>query len=335
MDIIMDYWFGNPKREEKRAAVFYTTLVNSMKVLIATEKPFAKVAVDGIREVVEKAGYTLALLEKYTDKQQLLDAVADADAIIIRSDIVDNEVLDAAKQLKIVVRAGAGFDNIDLAAATAHGVVAMNTPGQNSNAVAELALGLMVMAVRNFYNGTSGTELKGKKLGIHAFGNVGRNVARIAKGFGMDIYAYDAFCPDEAMTAAGVTPVHSAEELYRTCNVVSLHIPATAETKQSINYALLSQMPKGAILVNTARKEVINEDELIQLMQERADFKYVTDIMPAADMKFKTLFEGRYFATPKKMGAQTAEANINAGIAAANQIVDFLTTGNTRFQVNK
>lgn len=335
MDIIMDYWFGNPKREEKRAAVFYTTLVNSMKVLIATEKPFAKVAVDGIREVVEKAGYTLALLEKYTDKQQLLDAVADADAIIIRSDIVDNEVLDAAKQLKIVVRAGAGFDNIDLAAATAHGVVAMNTPGQNSNAVAELALGLMVMAVRNFYNGTSGTELKGKKLGIHAFGNVGRNVARIAKGFGMDIYAYDAFCPDEAMLKEDVTPLHSAEELYKTCNVVSLHIPATAETKNSINYALLSQMPKGALLVNTARKEVINEDELIQLMQDRADFKYVTDIMPAADMKFKTLFEGRYFATPKKMGAQTAEANINAGIAAANQIVDFFTTCNTRFQVNK
>lgn len=335
MDIIMDYWFGNPKREEKRTAVFYTTLVNSMKVLIATEKPFAKVAVDGIREVVEKAGYTLALLEKYTDKQQLLDAVADADALIVRSDIVDAEVLDAAKQLKIVVRAGAGYDNLDLAAATAHNVVAMNTPGQNSNAVAELALGLMVMAVRNFYNGTSGTELKGKKLGIHAFGNVGRNVARIAKGFGMDIYAYDAFCPDEAMLKEGVTPLHSAEELYKTCNVVSLHIPATAETKNSINYALLSQMPKGALLVNTARKEVINEDELIQLMQDRADFKYVTDIMPAADMKFKTLFEGRYFATPKKMGAQTAEANINAGIAAANQIVDFLTTGNTRFQVNK
>ncbi len=335
MDIIMDYWFGNPKREEKRAAVFYTTLVNSMKVLIATEKPFAKVAVDGIREVVEKAGYTLALLEKYTDKQQLLDAVADADALIVRSDIVDAEVLDAAKQLKIVVRAGAGYDNLDLAAATAHNVVAMNTPGQNSNAVAELALGLMVMAVRNFYNGTSGTELKGKKLGIHAFGNVGRNVARIAKGFGMDIYAYDAFCPDEAMLKEGVTPLHSAEELYKTCNVVSLHIPATAETKNSINYALLSQMPKGALLVNTARKEVINEDELIQLMQDRADFKYVTDIMPAADMKFKTLFEGRYFATPKKMGAQTAEANINAGIAAANQIVDFFTTGNTRFQVNK
>lgn len=331
----MERFYEYPKKDEKKTTVFYTTLVNTMKVLVATEKPFAKVAVDGIREVVEKAGGSLALLEKYTDKQQLLDAVADADALIIRSDIVDAEVLDAAKQLKIVVRAGAGYDNIDLAAATAHNVVAMNTPGQNSNAVAELALGMMVFAVRNFYNGTSGSELKGKKLGIHAFGNVGRNVARIAKGFGMEVYAYDAFCPDEAMTAAGVTPLHSAEELYSTCDIVSLHIPATAETKQSINHALVGRMPKGGILVNTARKEVINEDELIQLMQERTDIKYVTDIMPAADMKFRTLFEGRYFATPKKMGAQTAEANINAGIAAANQIVDFFQTGNTRFQVNK
>lgn len=306
-----------------------------MKVLVATEKPFAKVAVDGIREVVEQAGYSLVLLEKYTEKQQLLDAVADADALIIRSDVVDAEVLNAAKQLKIVVRAGAGYDNIDLAAASSHGVVAMNTPGQNSNAVAELALGMMVFAVRNFYNGTSGSELKGKKLGIHAFGNVGRNVARIAQGFGMEVYAYDAFCPDEAMTAAGVTPLHSAEELYSTCHIVSLHIPATPETKQSINHDLVNRMPKGGILVNTARKEVIHEDELIQLMQERADLKYITDIMPAADMKFRTLFEGRYFATPKKMGAQTAEANINAGIAAAKQIVDFIENGNTRFQVNK
>ena len=306
-----------------------------MKVLVATEKPFAKVAVDGIREVVEQAGYSLVLLEKYAEKQQLLDAVADADALIIRSDVVDAEVLNAAKQLKIVVRAGAGYDNIDLAAASSHGVVAMNTPGQNSNAVAELALGMMVFAVRNFYNGTSGSELKGKKLGIHAFGNVGRNVARIAQGFGMEVYAYDAFCPDEAMTAAGVTPLHSAEELYSTCHIVSLHIPATPETKQSINHDLVNRMPKGGILVNTARKEVIHEDELIQLMQERADLKYITDIMPAADMKFRTLFEGRYFATPKKMGAQTAEANINAGIAAAKQIVDFIENGNTRFQVNK
>ena len=306
-----------------------------MKVLVATEKPFAKVAVDGIREVIEGAGYELALLEKYTDKQQLLDAVADADALIIRSDIVDAEVLDAAKALKIVVRAGAGYDNIDLNAATAHKVVAMNTPGQNSNAVAELALGLMVYAVRNLYNGTSGTELKGKKLGIHAFGNVGRNVARIAQGFGMDIYAYDAYCPDEAMTAAGVTPVHSAEELYSTCDIVSLHIPATPETKQSINHDLVARMPKGGVLVNTARKEVIDEDGLIALMLERTDLRYMTDIMPAADAKFRELFEGRYFATPKKMGAQTAEANINAGIAAARQIVDYLVNGVTKYQVNK
>lgn len=334
----MSYFsFHHSKPTEKKTtqAVFYTTLVHKMKVLVATEKPFAKVAVDGIREVVEGAGYELALLEKYTEKQQMLEAVADADAMIIRSDKVDAEVLDAAKQLKIVVRAGAGYDNIDLAAATAHHVVAMNTPGQNSNAVAELALGLMVYAVRNFYNGTSGTELLGKKLGIHAFGNVGRNVARIAKGFGMEVYAYDAYCPDEAMTAAGVTPLHSAEELYTTCDIVSLHIPATAETKESINGALVGKMPKGGILVNTARKEVIHEDELIALMQERTDLKYITDIMPAADAKFRTLFENRYFATPKKMGAQTAEANINAGIAAAKQIVDYLENGVTRFQVNK
>ena len=315
--------------------VFYTTILKKMKILVATEKPFAPVAVDGIRDVVEQAGYQLVLLEKYISRQQLLEAVADADALIIRSDNVDKEVLDAAKNLKIVVRAGAGYDNIDLAAATAHNVVAMNTPGQNSNAVAELALGLMVMAVRNMYDGTSGTELLGKKLGIHAYGNVGRNVARIAKGFGMDIYAYDAYCPDEVMINDGITPVHSAEQLYSTCDVVSLHIPATPATKGSINYALLSNMPQGALLVNTARKEVINEDELIRFMQERTDFRYVTDIMPAADQKMQELFAERYFATPKKMGAQTAEANINAGIAAAKQIVDFLQNGNTRFQVNK
>ena len=332
----MENFFRNTtERKVKEKTILYTSLVNRMKVLVATEKPFAKVAVDGIREVIEQAGYELALLEKYTAKQQLLDAVADVDALIIRSDNVDAEVLDAAKQLKIVVRAGAGYDNIDLAAATAHNVVAMNTPGQNSNAVAELAFGLMVMAVRNMYNGTSGTELKGKKLGIHAYGNVGRNVARIAKGFGMEIYAYDAYCPDEVMLNEGVTPLHSAEELYATCHIVSLHIPATPETKGSINNALLSRMPQGAVLVNTARKEVINEDELIQFMQIRKDFKYMTDIMPAADQKMQELFEGRYFATPKKMGAQTAEANINAGIAAAKQIVDFFENGVTKFQVNK
>jgi D-3-phosphoglycerate dehydrogenase len=306
-----------------------------MKVLVATDKPFAKVAVDGIRKVIVDAGYELALLEKYGEKTKLLEAVADADALIIRSDVIDAEVMDAAPKLKIVVRAGAGFDNVDLAAATAHGICVMNTPGQNSNAVAELALGLMVMAVRNFYNGTSGTELKGKRLGIHAYGNVGRNVARIAKGFGMEISAYDAYCPDNVMEADGVRAMHSAEELYAGNDIVSLHIPATPETKGSINAALLSRMPKGAILVNTARKEVINEDELIEFMQQRLDFKYVTDIMPAANDKMTELFAGRYFSTPKKMGAQTAEANINAGIAAAHQIVGFLKDGIRKFQVNK
>ncbi len=331
----MEHVYHIPLPEEKKTTVFYTTLIKNMKVLVATEKPFAKVAVDGIREVIEAAGYDLVLLEKYANKQQLLDAAADVDALIIRSDNVDAEVLDAAKNLKIVVRAGAGYDNIDLAAASAHNVVAMNTPGQNSNAVAELALGLMVMAVRNMYNGTSGTELMGKKLGIHAYGNVGRNVARIAKGFGMDIYAYDAYCPDEVMINEGVTPLHSAEDLYATCNIVSLHIPATPQTKGSINAALLAKMPKGGVLVNTARKEVIDEAGLIQFMQEHKDFVYMTDVMPAADQKMRELFEERYFATPKKMGAQTAEANINAGIAAAKQIVDYFINGNTKFQVNK
>lgn len=306
-----------------------------MKVLVATDKPFAKVAVDGIRKEIEAAGYELVLLEKYGEKAKLLEAVKDANALIIRSDVIDAEVFDAAKELKIVVRAGAGYDNVDLAAATAHGVCVMNTPGQNSNAVAELVFGLLVYAVRNFYNGTSGTELKGKKLGIHAFGNVGRNVARIAKGFGMEVYAYDAYCPKAAIKEAGVKAVDSVEELYKTCNIVSLHIPATAETKNSINYALVNQMPKGAILVNTARKEVINEAELIKLMEERADIKYITDIMPVANEEFATKFAGRYFSTPKKMGAQTAEANINAGIAAAKQIVGFIKDGCEKFRVNK
>ncbi|MEG1546655.1 MAG: NAD(P)-dependent oxidoreductase, partial [Bacteroides sp.] len=273
--------------------------------------------------------------EKYTEKAQLLDAIKDANAVIIRSDIIDAEVLNAAKALKIVVRAGAGYDNVDLEAATAKGVCVMNTPGQNSNAVAELALGLMVYANRNFYNGTSGTELQGKKLGIHAYGNVGRNVARVAKGFGMEIYAYDAFCPKEVIEKDGVKAVSSADELYSTCNVVSLHIPATAETKNSINYALVNKMPKGAMLVNTARKEVINEAELIKLMEERSDLKYITDIMPVANTEFAEKFAGRYFSTPKKMGAQTAEANINAGIAAAKQIVGFLKDGCEKFKVNK
>lgn len=306
-----------------------------MKVLIATEKPFAATAVQGIREVIEAAGYELALLEKYTQKSELLEAVSDADALIVRSDKVDAEVLDAAKNLKIVVRAGAGFDNLDLEAATAHNVVAMNTPGQNSNAVAELVMGMLVYAVRNFYNGKSGSELMGKRLGILAFGNVGRNVARIAKGFGMEVSAYDAYCPAQAIEEAGVHAVANQEELFATCDIVSLHIPATAETRKSINAALVGSMKPGAILVNTARKEVIDEEGLIKVMEERADIKYVTDIMPDADAAFVEKFPGRYFSTPKKMGAQTAEANANAGIAAAKQIVGYLKDGITKFQLNR
>ena len=305
-----------------------------MKVLVATDKPFAKVAVDGIRKEIEAAGYELALLEKYGDKAKLLEAVKDANAIIIRSDIIDAEVLDAAKELKIVVRAGAGYDNVDLDAATAHNVCVMNTPGQNSNAVAELALGMMVYAVRNFYNGTSGTELMGKKLGIHAYGNVGQNVGRIAKGFGMEVYAFDPFMTDEQIKAAGATPLHSAEEMYAMCDYVSLHIPATEKTKKSINYELLNRMPKGAVLINTARKEVINEEELVKLMADRPDFKYISDIAPDNAAEYAQ-FEGRYFFTPKKMGAQTEEANVNAGLAAARQIVAFLEHGDAKFKVNK
>lgn len=306
-----------------------------MKILVATEKPFASKAVEGIKAEIEGAGNQLILLEKYTEKAQLLEAVGNIDALIVRSDKVTPEVLDAAKELKIVVRAGAGYDNIDTAYAKEKGVVVENTPGQNSNAVAELVFGLLVYAVRNFYNGKSGSELMGKKLGILAFGNVGRNVARIAKGFGMDIYAYDAFCPKEAIEAAGVHAVANQEELFTTCDVVSLHIPATPETKQSINAALVSKMKKNAILVNTARKEVINEEELLALMQERTDLKFITDIKPDIDAEFAEKLEGRYFSTPKKMGAQTAEANINAGIAAAKQINAFFKDGCTKFQVNK
>lgn len=305
-----------------------------MKVLVATEKPFAAAAVEGIKKEIEGAGNELVLLEKYTEKAQLLDAVKDVDAMIIRSDKADAEVLDAAKNLKIIVRAGAGYDNIDLAAATAHNVVAENTPGQNSNAVAELVFGLLVFTVRNFYNGKAGSELKGKKLGILAFGNVGRNVARIAKGFGMEVAAYDAFCPADVIEAAGVYAVKSQDELFQTCDIVSLHIPATPETIKSIDYKTVNQLPKGGILINTARKEVINESDLLKLLAEREDLKFITDIKPDADADFAK-FEGRYFSTPKKMGAQTAEANINAGIAAAKQINAFFKDGCTKFQVNK
>lgn len=306
-----------------------------MKILIATEKPFAAVAVDGMREVIEGAGAELVLLEKYTSKADLLAAVADVDGMIIRSDKVDAEVLDAAANLKIVVRAGAGYDNIDLEAATAHGVSAQNTPGQNSNAVAELVFGMAVMMCRNMYNGTSGTELKGKTLGIQAFGQVGRNVARIARGFEMNVSALDPYCPDTVMEEAGVTPLHSVEQLYRENKVVTIHIPATPETRGSIGYDLIASMPKGGLLINTARKEVIDEEGLIRALEARQDIKYAADVAPERAAEMKEKFGDRVFFTPKKMGAQTAEANINAGIAAARQVVAFLTTGEDRFRVNK
>lgn len=306
-----------------------------MKVLVATQKPFAPVAVEGIKKIVVEAGYELALLEKYEEKAELLAAVKDANALIIRSDKVDAEVMDAAPELKIVVRAGAGFDNVDCEAAKQRGIVVMNTPGQNSNAVAELVFGMLLFAVRNRFNGKAGTELKGKRLGLLAFGNVPQNVARIAKGFGMEISAYDAYCPAEVFTRENVKQVMSPAELFKTCDVVSLHIPSTPETRQSINAALIGSMPKGGILVNTARQDVINEPELIATMQERTDLRYLSDLQLAAHDEAVEKLGDRYFATPKKMGAQTAEANINAGLAAANQIVGFFRDGCTKFQVNK
>jgi D-3-phosphoglycerate dehydrogenase len=306
-----------------------------MKVLVATEKPFAPAAVTEIKKVIDNAGYELELLEKYSDKTELLKAVKDADAMIIRSDKADKEVIDAANNLKIIVRAGAGYDNIDLEAATAKGIVAMNTPGQNSNAVAELALGLMVYMARGLFNGKPGTELKGKTLGIHAYGNVGKLVGKIAKGFGMKISAFDPFIPAETIEADGVKVYNSVDELYSNNQYISLHIPANDKTKNSIDYNLLNKMPQGATLVNTARKEVVDESGLVKIMTERTDFKYVSDIAPNNAEELKEKFESRVYFTPKKMGAQTAEANINAGIAAATQIVNFLENGDTTFQVNK
>ena len=305
-----------------------------MKILVATEKPFAEVAVDGIRQIVEAAGCELILLEKYTDVSQLYDAVADAEGLIVRSDKVTAEVIAHAPKLKIVVRAGAGYDNLDLAACSAKGIVAMNTPGQNSNAVAELALGMMLFMARNHFQPGTGTELKGKTLGIQAYGNVGRLVAQLAKGFGMDVLAFDPFVPADKMVAEGITPVTDLKELYRRSNYLSLHIPANEQTKKSINYDLLSVMPKGACLVNTARKEVIHEEDLMRVMEERPDFKYVSDIAPDSLVALQEKFGTRVFATAKKMGAETAEANVNAGLAAANQVVGFLKEGVDRFRVN-
>jgi D-3-phosphoglycerate dehydrogenase / 2-oxoglutarate reductase len=306
-----------------------------MKILVATDKPFAPIAVNQIREVVEAAGYKLALLENYKSVSEFHTAVSDADALIVRSDIVNAEVLNAAKKLKIVVRAGAGYDNLDLASCTANKVVAMNTPGQNSNAVAELAFEMMLFQARGGFAGKSGTELRGKKIGIHAFGNVGKYVAEIAKGFGMEIYAYDPFVNDNDIKKAGVTVCKSADELYSKCQYISLHIPANDKTKKSIGFELLKKMPKDAVLVNTARKEVINEEDLVKIFETRPDFKYLSDVEPDCKAIFEEKYKGRFIFTAKKMGAQTEEANINSGVAAAKQIVSYFKTGSEKFKVNK
>lgn len=305
------------------------------KILVATEKPFAPVALEGIRNIVEKAGFDFATLENYTEKKELLNAVADADALIIRSDKITEEIIKKAPNLKVIARAGSGYDNVDLAAATANEICVMNTPGQNANAVAELVFGMLIAHVRNGFNGKAGTELLGKKLGVHAYGNIGRRVARIAQVFGMEVYAYDNRSTKvEEIKKAGVIAVDSAEELYSTCQYISLHIPARAETIGSIGYNLLNRMPQGGTFVNTARQEVIVEDELLKLMKDRTDISYLSDIAPKNKEEYKE-FEGRYFFTPKKMGAQTAEANVNAGLAAATQIVDFIKNGNEKYRVNK
>lgn len=306
-----------------------------MKILLATQKPFAAAAVAGIRNIVEEAGYELAILEKYESAEELKAAAADADAMIVRSDKVTKEVVEAAKSLKIVVRAGAGFDNLDLEACSAHGVVAMNTPGQNSNAVAELAIAMMIFMSRNQFTPATGSEIQGKTLGIQAFGNVGRLVGAKAAALGMNVKAIDPFLTAEQIKAGGAEPAGSLEELYSGCNFVSIHIPATPQTIGSIGYDLVTKMPKGATLMNTARKEVIDEAGLLKALEERTDLKYITDVAPDNLEEMKEKCGLRVFATPKKMGAQTAEANINAGLAAARQIVAFFKEGCTKFQLNK
>jgi len=306
-----------------------------MKILVATEKAFAPVAVTQIREVAEAAGHQLVLLENYKNVSELLAAVADADAMIVRSDMVTAEVLNAAKKLRIVVRAGAGYDNLDLAACTAHKVVAMNTPGQNSNAVAELAFEIMLYHARSGFSGKSGSELRGKTIGLHAFGNVGKYMAEIAKGFGMNICAFDPFVNEDVIKGSGVKVCKNPEDLYSKCQYVSLHMPANDKTKKSIGYDLLKKMPPDAVLVNTARKEVIDEDGLLEIFAERSDFTYLSDVEPDCKAVFEEKYKGRFIFTAKKMGAQTEEANINAGVAAARQIVDYFKTGNEKFRVNK
>jgi D-3-phosphoglycerate dehydrogenase len=304
------------------------------KVLIATVKPFAPETLPLIKTLCNKAAYEMELIEKYESQNDLIEAVKGANALIIRSDKVTREVIEAAESLEIVVRAGAGYDNVDLEAATANNVVVMNTPGQNSNAVAELALGMMVYFARNLFNGKPGTELKGKKLGMHAYGHVGKLVANIAKGFGMEIFAFDPYIENDNIRKDNVIPVDSVEELYRKCQYISLHIPANEKTKGSVNYNLMKQMPEGATIINTARKEVVDEVSLLKIMEERSDFGYLADVAPDCKDEFDQKYEGRYYFTPKKMGAQTKEANVNAGVAAANQIIDFFTKDDITYKVN-
>lgn len=306
-----------------------------MKVLLATQKPFAAKAVSGIREILEAAGHELVLFEKYAEQSELVAAVADAEALIIRSDKVTAEVIAAAPKLKIVVRAGAGYDNVDLAAASEAGVVVMNTPGQNSNAVAELAIAMMIFMCRNQFTPATGTEIEGRTIGIQAFGNVGRLVGAKAKALGLKVKAIDPFLTPEKIAEGGAEPVSDLKELYAGCDFVSVHIPATPQTVGSIGYELITSMPKGAVLVNTARKEVIDEAGLEKALEDRPDLKYVTDVMPDNYAALQEKFGLRVFATPKKMGAQTAEANVNAGLAAARQIVAFFATGERKFQVNR
>jgi len=304
------------------------------KVLVATVKPFSPETLPIIKKICVEAGYEMELIEKYESQEDLIEAVKGVNALIIRSDKVTKEVIEAAESLEIVVRAGAGYDNVDLETATAHNVVVMNTPGQNSNAVAELVLGMMVYFVRNLFNGKPGTELKGKKLGMHAYGHVGKLVSNIAKGFGMEIFAFDPYIENENIRKDNVIPVDSAEELYRKCQYISLHIPANEKTKGSVNYNLMKLMPKGATIVNTARKEVVDEDSLLKIMEERGDFGYLADVAPDCKEEFEQKYEGRYYFTPKKMGAQTKEANVNAGVAAARQIIDYFTKDDIRYKVN-
>jgi len=304
------------------------------KVLLATEKPFAAIAVNGIQKICDDAGFELVKLEKYTSHDHLVDAASGVDAIIFRSDTIDKAVIDAGNQLKIVVRAGAGYDNVDLEAATAKGVTVMNTPGQNSNAVAELGIGMMIYLNRNGFNGTAGTELRGKTFGLHAYGNIGKIMGHIGKGLGMTIHAHDPYIDRIIIENDGVKCENTVEELYKKCQYVAVNLPANDQTKNCINYKLLSLMPKGATLINTARKEIVDENSLLKMFEERPDFRYIADVVPDCMKTISEKFPGRYFWTPKKMGAQTAEANINAGLAAARQIVGFIKEGDTTFKVN-